>query len=429
MSTPEVSPRGGRETRLLLVTIAISVGVLLLLARFRFPEDPATRPIESAPAPLERLAARAAYDELASIMADLERRIAPRITVVRTQSGDGRSSMSVAPRMLPDRVVAIVPAGDSVIAAGTGGDQEVISVSGNLAVLRVPAVDDSAVLVRQLPLRSGPRYVGVVEASAMGPALTPLYVGRVDAFDDPATGSPLLSFAGLQRQVPRGAAIFSLEGLFVGLVRDSGDTLTVIPAETLRASAQSAEPSTAAAHGSLGVEVDVLTAALGRATGADHGVIVVHVRPGGPAEKILRSGDVIQSIDGTQIATPIQFREAERNRAPGAAVAVAGVRLSQPLEVSVKAASASTTSGAADDPGLVGRSVPGLGVEVIAVRDGSAADRAGLRRGDVITAINDETTPDTAGFERRFRTAQPDTPLLLTVRRDARYHVLPLEKR
>jgi membrane-associated protease RseP (regulator of RpoE activity) len=429
MSTPEVSPRGGRETRLLLVTIAISVGVLLLLARFRFPEDPASRPIESAPAPLERLAARAAYDELASIMADLERRVAPRITIVRTQSGDGRSGVSVAPRLLPDRAVAIVPPGDSVIAAGTGGDQEVISLSGSLAILRVAAIDDSAVPIRQLPLRSGPRYVGVVEASAIGFALTPLYVGRIDAFDDPVTGSPLLSLAGLQRQVPRGAAIFSLEGLFLGLVRDSADTLTVIPAEALRASAQAAQPSPASAPASLGVEVDVLTAALGRATGAEHGVVVVHVRPGGAAEKILRSGDVIQSIDGTQIATPIQFREAERNRAPGAEVAIVGVRLHQPLQVSVKAANATAAAGPSDDPGLVGRTVAGLGVEVVAVREGSAADRAGLRRGDVITAIDEDTTADTAGVERRFRAAQPDTTFLLTVRRDQRYRVLPLEKR
>jgi hypothetical protein len=428
MSTPEVSPRGGRETRLLLVTIAISVGVLVLLARFRFPDDPATGPVESAPAPLERLAARAAFDELASIMADLERRIAPRVTIVRTQSADGRTTMAVAPRMLPDRAVAVVSPGDRVVAAG-GGDQDVITLSGGIAVLRVPAIDDSAVPIRQVPLRPGPRYIAVVEATAIGPALTPVYVGRVETFDDPHTGTPLLSFAGLQRQVPRGAAIFSLEGMFVGLVRDSGDTLTVIPGDTLRASAQSAQPSVPASRASLGIEVDVLTAALSRATGAERGVIVVHVLPGGPADGILRPGDVVQSMDGTPIASPVQFLEIERSRAPGSSVAIVGVRTRTPLEVSVRTADPSAVPGSVDDPGFVGRNVAGLGIEVLAIREGSAADRAGLRRGDVITAINGEAAPETAGFTRRFRSTEPETALLLTILSADRYRVLPLEKR
>ena len=61
--------------RLLLVTIAVSVGMLLLLARFRFPEEGRRQTAEPAPAPLERLAASATYDELASIMGELERRV------------------------------------------------------------------------------------------------------------------------------------------------------------------------------------------------------------------------------------------------------------------------------------------------------------------------------------------------------------------
>ena len=95
----------GRETRLLLVTIAVSVATLLLLARFRFPADE-VQPTDPAPAPPERLAARATYDELAGIMADLERRIAPSLEVLAVHTDRPGVVHVVAPRLTADRAVA-----------------------------------------------------------------------------------------------------------------------------------------------------------------------------------------------------------------------------------------------------------------------------------------------------------------------------------
>ena len=78
-------PRPGRETRLLLLTLGVSVVMLLVLARFRFPEERGVPTLPERPpaAPLERLAARATYDELASIVGELERRIAPALVVLQ----------------------------------------------------------------------------------------------------------------------------------------------------------------------------------------------------------------------------------------------------------------------------------------------------------------------------------------------------------
>jgi hypothetical protein len=64
---------GSRETRLLVVTLIVSAGMLLLLARFRFPERPAA---DLPVAPLERLASRATYDDLAGVLRSLDRQIA-----------------------------------------------------------------------------------------------------------------------------------------------------------------------------------------------------------------------------------------------------------------------------------------------------------------------------------------------------------------
>ena len=431
MSVPEATSGGSRETRLLLVTIAVSVGVLLLLARFRFPEEPASQPVESAPAALERLAARAAYDELASIMADLERRVAPRVTVVRMQASDGRTSMAIAPRMLPDRAVAIARPGHSVIGTAGGGDHELISLdpSSNVAVLRVAAIEDSAVAIRQAPLRSGPRYVGLVDPSGIGPVLRPAYVGRIDTFEDPRTGMTLLAVAGLQTEVSAGSAMFSLDGIFVGLIRDAGDTTIVIPADQLRAAAEKAQPSPTPLRGDLGIEVDTVTGPLVRATGAEQGAIVVRVRPGGPADGVLRAGDVIQSIDGLPVVSPTALRELERSRQPGASVAVTAIRNRLPLQVTITAADVAAQTGGTDDPGVVGRTVSGVGIEIIAVRDGSAAARGGLRRGDLILAVDGETAPDTSALARRFRAADAGATFLVTIQREEQHRVLAIEKR
>jgi Do/DeqQ family serine protease len=60
------------------------------------------------------------------------------------------------------------------------------------------------------------------------------------------------------------------------------------------------------------------------------------------------------------------------------------------------------------------------GVIVNSVRTGSAADRAGVRRGDVITALNDTTFNDTNAFRNRIASLAPGTEVTLTILRDNR---------
>jgi hypothetical protein len=51
-----------RETRLLVVTLAVSATLLLVLAQFRFPAEERVQPVGPVTPPLERLAARATFD-------------------------------------------------------------------------------------------------------------------------------------------------------------------------------------------------------------------------------------------------------------------------------------------------------------------------------------------------------------------------------
>src|SRR5688572_18779697 len=259
---------GGRETRLLLVTIAVSIGVLFLLARFRFPEQAAEAPASAAAAPLERLAARAAYDELASTMVDLERRLARSVIVLPVRPQRDTGGFVVAPRLTADRAVALLRSGEA-LPGDTEGTSRVITTdrARELAIVAVPADASAVVTPRYGPPRPGPRYVVAVDGTADGLTLRPVYVGRTSTLQDARTSTPLLSLSGLQHPLPRGAAIFSLEGTFIGLVFESGATTTLLPGDYLRAMAEAPpvnpEPGPTT---SLGLTVEPLTESLARAT-------------------------------------------------------------------------------------------------------------------------------------------------------------------
>ncbi len=60
------------------------------------------------------------------------------------------------------------------------------------------------------------------------------------------------------------------------------------------------------------------------------------------------------------------------------------------------------------------------GVIVNSVKSGSAAERAGVRQGDVITAINDTTINDTNAFRNKVASNAPGTEVTLTILRDNR---------
>jgi hypothetical protein len=422
--------RRGRETRLLLATIAISVAVLVLLARFRFPDqaDPAAEP---APAPLERLAARATYDELAAIMGDLERRLAPRLVVVHVQPDRPGGQYAIAARMTPNRaVVHLAP--HETIGQSHAGYLPVLARdnSRDIAVLSVPEAADDTVTPAAGPLRPGPRYIAVVEANAQGPVIRPIYVGRTDILQDPRTTSPVLSIAALQQALPRGAAVFSLSGNFLGLAADGGATATVIPGDILLASAQSAR-AVDETRGDVGVTVQPLTAGLSRATGAERGVVVSYVHPRGPAVDLLEPGDVIQSVDGTAVSTPAGFQQVVQSRPPGGQSALDVMRRGKPIEVQITvrdATGAPLPPLPEDDPGLVMRLVPDLGVEIVAVRPGSAAARANLAAGDIILRLNGALAPSPAALLSAYRQLPAQGALLLAVQRGADHRAVALER-
>lgn len=222
-----VSPRSRltRETQLLLIVISLSAVVLIVLSRFRFPDRPASAPTGATRLPLERLAARATYDELATIIADLGTRVTPSVVVLRVDLG-GTPRFVPALRVRPDLLLAHLPAESRVL--GLIGLDAPVDVAAydetrQLLLLRVPPEPSRVMaLGRTDPGAATPRYVGAVEGTPGGPAVRPLFLGRTDPVPDERYDQGLLVLGGVL-QASSGSLIFGLDGTFVGLcIMDEG---------------------------------------------------------------------------------------------------------------------------------------------------------------------------------------------------------------
>jgi S1-C subfamily serine protease len=62
----------------------------------------------------------------------------------------------------------------------------------------------------------------------------------------------------------------------------------------------------------------------------------------------------------------------------------------------------------------------GPGVVVYDVQAGSGAERAGLRKGDVITALNGTEIKDPNTFRNQIASTPPGSEVTLTIKRDGR---------
>ena len=266
------------------------------------------------------------------------------------------------------------------------------------------------------------------DAAPAGRNVAPVYVGRTNVSEVASGDLTIVTMDSLYATVPRGAAIFSLDGTFIGLVNEAGPVTSVFTAESLRAVASAAQPSAPRAAGDLGIDVQNPSPTVLRGAGASTGVVVSRVRRGGPAGDALRPGDVIQAVDDVSTASADAFRQAERTRVPGAPTTVRFIRDGVASQVTYRAGDASVPPGV-EGLGLTGRTVPRVGVEVLAVATNSAAARAGLRRGDLILTLDGEPIEDLTRLDRAYRTAKDGDVILLSVERDQQHIVLGVEKR
>lgn len=434
-----------RETRLLVVTITLSVLVLVLLSRFRFPDRPPMAMLP--PAPLERLAARATYDELAAIVAGLQRGISPSLVVLRLgarSEGTPRMLSDVLDSVAPDSGVLHVPAlriSPTTAIAVISSDSRILGIVGQgtddapprilaadpvrrLALIDVPPAEGGDLRPPSLSDLRTPTYVVVVEGTRGGLSFRPLFLGSSDRFEDPRWERPLMAVSSVPL-TSAGALVFSTEGQFLGAAVVEGGALALAGARDIVASIERLSRGETMHPIDAGVSVQPLTAPLSAALGVPSGVVVAQTAEGSPADGVLQSADVIVSLNGQRVDAAddflLQLSQSER----GAPLTLGVVRRGQTLDLELKLPAAS-----APNPNLRAGMTLGPrrngGSLVTDVAPGSAAEAAGLQVGDVILQAGDVALPSPAQVTKLSTTGDSARYLPITIERDGRRQVVAL---
>jgi S1-C subfamily serine protease len=165
-----------------------------------------------------------------------------------------------------------------------------------------------------------------------------------------------------------------------------------------------------------------LTRKLAAATGATGGVIVSWVDPEGPAAGALQIGDVIEEADGERL-TSQQWAVRAARLVPGTTLTVRARRGGAMHEVSLVAASPQPQPGITS-LGLTMRALPGVGSEVTRVAPLTAAHRAGMEAGDVITLAGTTAAPAPAQVREAFAAYPEGQGVLVGVTRGTSHRVV-----
>jgi hypothetical protein len=427
--------RWSRESRLLLLTVAVCAAVLLLLARLRFPDAP---PVEVSAPPLERLAARASYDALAADVQRAERtivgsvvmlRVAPRMRASPYNVWDALAGSDAAPRVR--HVLAIRTSADTAIAPidATSRVEGIISENGTLAasvfaidlvrgwaLIRVPAAAGPAPKIRAISSLPTPIYVVVAEGTQAGATLRPVFLGQGARFDSVKWSRPLLPLGGIA--ISPGALLFTLDGELIGATVMDGGAPAIVGARDLFDTAASLATSGHREVADMGVAVQRLTAELALATGVGRGVIVAEVDSGGPATSVLEPGDVLTMVGDRPISNPEGFLLDVAQRRADDTVNVAFVRAG--------IATTATLTLRAADANIDGEAVsfvrePGVGTRL----DSGGRERVpGLQPGDIITRAAATVAPTPAQLRALLARPAASGFLTLVVRRGGRQQVI-----
>ncbi len=431
-SRPSVS----RDTRLLLGIVLVSIAMLWILARIRFPDRvPTSNPV---PPVLAQITPSSPLDDIAASVAQLEPRLQPLIVGVEVQIQGGQGagatqSMVSALRFRDDLAVALIGGRAGAEPRVVGATEVARDPASQLSVIRVAGGSGSAPsLSTWTPRRLAyPRFMISAAASTRGASFRPIFIGSLQTTASP-TWSGAIWMLTPPVDLPPGTFLFTVDGALAGLAIERDGQRAVVPADTVLGAADRLAREAPSRRGQIGIDVQPLTPALAAATGAAAGVIVAWVDPHGPAAELVSVADVVERIGDEPVATLEQWR-ARVARLNSDETVVLGIRRrNQTMEVRVTASSVVPASSSAvvgdRSPGLVLRTLPRVGAAVARVEPGSPAARAGLEVGDVLTLVGDVQAPSAAQITRALAAAPRGRPIVIGFTRAGSHRVLALER-
>jgi serine protease Do len=251
---------------------------------------------------------------------------------------------------------------------------------------------------------------------------------QTDASINPGnSGGPLVNLRG--EVIGINTAIFSQTGGNMGIG-------FAIPANLAKELVPQLKDKGKVVRGYLGVTIQKVTSDIASTMGLknESGALVADVAEGGPAQRAgIKSGDIIVEFNGKAIKDAADLPLEVARVAPGKTAQVKILRDAKPSSIAVQidemkdnevvAESGKGNFGMAVQP-VTPAMAESLGLEraeglvVTSVEPGSAADEAGIMRGDVITEINRRPVRDTADYKREISRVESGKSILVLVKRD-----------
>ena len=220
-----------------------------------------------------------------------------------------------------------------------------------------------------------------------------------------------------------GGPAFDMQGAVIGvntaIYSPNGGSVGIgfaIPSAVARPVVEELRARGRVERGWIGVAVQPLTPEIALGLGlqaTQDGALVAQVEPGGPAAiGGLRQGDVVVGVDGKPVNRLRELPRAIAAVKPGAATTLDVIRRGAAIQVELRVGSTPQAErAAADEPaglafapltaelrGRLDLPAEARGVVVAQVREGSAAQRAGLATGDLVVEVGGEKveTPEQA---------------------------------
>lgn len=304
----------------------------------------------------------------------------------------------------------------------------------DVAVLRIPAENLSAVQIGDSEqLEVGDFVVAIGNPFGLRQTVTS---GIVSALGRSGLGNRYENFIQTDASINRGnsgGALVDLAGKLVGIntaiISTSGGSVGIgfaIPMQLALSVMEQLVEHGSVKRGMLGVIGQDLTPELAEAFGleAGRGAVVAEVLEDSAAEAAgLQPGDVIISVEKRDIRNFDALRNAIGLHREGDTLKLRYLRNGKERSTKVKlgADQRNANGGSGLHSKLEGVRFENAdddeGVEVAQIQPGSVAAEAGLRRGDIIDAVNRKEVRNLSDLRNHLRNEEDDARLLLRVRR------------